>query len=237
MARLWALRYASPKPHHSRRGLTQVLDLTGETFVTAKLPYFTSPGSVKTALDKIRSAATPSRVTQDFVNTVLQIKGGTGASIPPFLKKIGLVASDGTPTELYKQFRNPATGGAAIAKAILHGYGELSRANEYFYKLNEKELNALIVQVTGLSADDRVVTLIASTLKTLKSYANFDVATPVEPETNAQDPAPPANHDTALPVPGLNLTYTINLNLPATSDQAVFNAIFKSLKEHLLSNG
>ena len=27
MARFWALRYASPKPHHSRRGLTQVLDL------------------------------------------------------------------------------------------------------------------------------------------------------------------------------------------------------------------
>ena len=28
MARFWAIRYASPKPHHSRRGLTLVLDLT-----------------------------------------------------------------------------------------------------------------------------------------------------------------------------------------------------------------
>jgi hypothetical protein len=36
---------------------------------------------------------------------------------------------------------------------------------------------------------------------------------------------------------GLNLSYTINLNLPATSDQAVFNAIFKSLREHLISDG
>ena len=33
---------------------------------------------------------------------------------------------------------------------------------------------------------------------------------------------------------GLNLSYTINLNLPATSDVAVFNAIFKSLKENML---
>jgi hypothetical protein len=32
----------------------------------------------------------------------------------------------------------------------------------------------------------------------------------------------------------LSLGYTINLNLPATSDIAVFNAIFKSLREHLL---
>ena len=35
---------------------------------------------------------------------------------------------------------------------------------------------------------------------------------------------------------GLNLAYTINLNLPATSDIAVFNAIFKSLKENLLKD-
>jgi len=34
---------------------------------------------------------------------------------------------------------------------------------------------------------------------------------------------------------GLNLGYTINLHLPATSDIAVFNAIFKSLRENLLS--
>lgn len=35
----------------------------------------------------------------------------------------------------------------------------------------------------------------------------------------------------------MNLGYTINLNLPATSDIAVFNAIFKSLRENLLRNG
>ena len=33
---------------------------------------------------------------------------------------------------------------------------------------------------------------------------------------------------------GIKLGYTINLNLPATSDIAVFDAIFKSLREHLL---
>jgi hypothetical protein len=32
----------------------------------------------------------------------------------------------------------------------------------------------------------------------------------------------------------IGLSYTINLNLPATSDVAVFDAIFRSLKEHLL---
>ncbi len=35
---------------------------------------------------------------------------------------------------------------------------------------------------------------------------------------------------------GISLSYTINLNLPTTTDQAVFNAIFRSLKEHLISD-
>jgi Family of unknown function (DUF5343) len=85
------------------------------------LPYLAAPGSIKTALERIRNAATPDRVTGDFMITKLQIKGGTGAALVPFLKKIGFVASDGTPTELYKRFRNPSLGGTAVADAIKQG--------------------------------------------------------------------------------------------------------------------
>lgn len=34
----------------------------------------------------------------------------------------------------------------------------------------------------------------------------------------------------------ISLSYTINLNLPASKDVEVFNAIFKSLKEHILGD-
>lgn len=98
----------------------------------ANLPYVASPGSIKTALEKIRSAATPERVTKDFVSTVLQIKGGTGGNIPPFLKRIGFVGSDGAPTDLYRRFRNPATGGAAVADAIRLGYKDCYKRTSTF---------------------------------------------------------------------------------------------------------
>ncbi|QRR36004.1 DUF5343 domain-containing protein [Hydrogenophaga sp. YM1] len=210
--------------------------------MAASLPYLPSPGSLKNALEKIRSAATPDRVTKDFVTTVLQIKGGTGAAIPPYLKKIGFVASDGAPTDLYKRFRNPATGGAAVADAIKTGYRELLQANEYFYRLSDKDLKALIVQVAGLAADDRVLVLTFSTLVTLRSFANFDTPSDAQDATPVVGNASEAPKSISLLAPpqagkvGLNLAYTINLNLPATSDQAVFNAIFRSLKEHLLSS-
>jgi hypothetical protein len=208
----------------------------------SSLPYVPSPGSVKTALDRIRHAATPDRVTRDFVTTKLNIKGGTGAALIPFLKKIGLVNSDGAPSDLYKQFRNPATGGAAIAAAIKTGYKKLAQVNEYFYELNDKERQSLIVQVTGLEANSSVVKLTSSTLKALKGFANFDAAS-IPEGANDEDLSKSDNSAPASPRQSLrhsearvNFSYSINLNLPATSDQAVFNAIFRSLKEHLLSN-
>lgn len=207
------------------------------------IPYVLSPSSLKTALEKIRSAATPPRVTKDFVNSVLQIKGGTGDAIAPFLKRIGFVASDGSPTDLYKRFRNPASGGVSIADGMRIGYKDLLAANEYFHKLNDKELKALIVQVTGLEADNRVTSAIFGTLKILMSYANFEDSQEIEARAGTTDDSVASEKErraervgAAAGGVGLNLSYTINLNLPATSDQAVFNAIFRSLKEHILSN-
>lgn len=204
------------------------------------LPYLVSPGSAKTALEKIRQAATPERVTQDFVMTKLGIKGGTGAALIPFFKKIGLVNADGTPTELYKQFRNPASGGIAVASAIKTGYKKLAQVNEYFYELNDNDLKSLVVQVTGAEAKSPVPKLVCSTLKTLKTFAKFDATSdPGDAQEGAPIVAASNNTSTSSRTRneiGMNLSYTINLNLPATSDQAVFNAIFRSLKEHLLSN-
>lgn len=209
----------------------------------ASLPYLSSPGSIKTALEKIRQAATPDRVTGDFVSTKLNMKGGTGRAILPYLKKIGLVASDGAPSDLYKQFRNPQAAPAAIARAVKIGYQALQQANEYFYDLNDKDLLALIVQVTGAEANSAVAKYTLGTLKAVKSFANFEVSQTAEKapagvsEGNsaavALPIASPVSHSEGI---GLNLSYTINLNLPATPDQAVFNAIFRSLKENLLSN-
>jgi hypothetical protein len=212
----------------------------GDNPMASTVPYLASPGSLKTAFEKIQQAATPERVTGDFVTTVLGIKGGTGFALIPFFKKIGFVNGDGTPSELYKQFRNATLAGVAVASAIKNGYKPLSEVNEYFYKLGDKELLDLIVQVTGTEAKSSVAKFTLATLKTLKAFATFDVQdAPKRVEAivaTASEPPKPAKHTGDSHAIGLNLSYTINLNLPATADQAVFNAIFRSLKEHLLSN-
>ena len=202
------------------------------------------PGNVTKALDGIANAATPDRVSQDFVKEILKIPGGSGDQMTAYLKKIGLANPDGTPTSLYKKFRNLNTRGIAAAEALKHGYSELYKRNEYTHELSDAKLKGLIIEVTGLEHDSPTVSNTASCFKRIKAYASFNEAEQttevIESTTNSENievpqipqqiQLPPSNQGV-----GLNLGYTINLNLPATSDIAVFNAIFKSLKENLLA--
>lgn len=213
------------------------------------LPYLVSPGSITTFLNKIRAAATPDKVTTDFITTKLAIKGGSGRALLPFLKKIGFVNSDGTPSDLYVRFRNPAEAEDAVAEAIRIGYKPLYEVNEYTHDLNDEDLKGLIVQVTGHDLDSNVVPLTQKTLKKLKNQASFEAQgtnAQVSPKSTIETNSTGANLPTASTQPvstqqsshlqpsSLGFSYTINLNLPSTSDPSVFNAIFKSLKENLL---
>jgi hypothetical protein len=208
------------------------------------LPYVTAPGNIERALRSIQSAATPSTVSQDFVKTILNIPGGSGNQITSFLKKIGFVNSDGSPSDLYKRFRNSNTTGKAAADALRIGYAPLYTRNEYMHQLPDDKLRGLIIEETGQSDDSSVVNLVSSSIKAIKKFANWSPKSPdefssnetaalsVAPKNNPSD-VPPPSHEAAKRV-GLNLSYTINLNLPASPDIAVFDAIFKSLKENLL---
>lgn len=204
--------------------------------MAAKLPYLAAPGTLTSALDRLKAAATPPNVNADFVQTKLKIKGGAGRAIPPYLKKVGFVAGDGTPTAIYTRFRNSnkATSGGAAADAMKHGYKPLYEVNEYAHDLGDKDLKGLVVQVTGLEEDARVVEFVLSTFKKLKSYADFEA----KPGNSKDEKDEKTKKKAVRPVVDrdFNIAYTINLNLPPTTNVEVFNAIFKSLKENLLSD-
>lgn len=213
----------------------------------ANLPYVTATGNVTKALNNIAAAATPDAVTQNFVKTILKVSGGSGTQMTSFLKKIGFANSDGTPSEIYRKFRNSATRGSAAADSLKFGYAPLYKRNEFLHELQDKDIKGLILEETGLAADSSAPNLILSCIKAIKQFADFSKSDQPDVEL---DVTPIISHDSdrgnrsressqaGLPSGkiGLNVGYNINLNLPATSDIAVFNAIFKSLKENLLSD-
>lgn len=205
-------------------------------------PFMNGYGTTAKILNKIKEAQTPDRFTQDFLSTKLGFPGGTARPFIALAKRIGLLESDGKPTELYKGFRNPADSKAAIAKAIRKGYSQLYERNEYAHDLEKKKLEGLVVELTGLESGHATTRAIAGTFETLKTFADFGKH---EVHTNGSVESKAINSAKAPPevelVNGetgeikLNLAYTINLVLPKTDDVAVFNAIFKSLRENLLN--
>lgn len=214
--------------------------------MASKLPYLASPGVVGKTLNKIQEARRPDRFTQDFLGTKLGLSGGSAMAMIPLLKKIGFLSSDGTPTARYDQFRNAATQGAAMSAGLRDAYAELYDRNEYAHDLTKEKLAGLVMEITGASKDDSTTKLTVSTFWALKDFADFDADAKAEP-TAVVEAQPNASTDgeerprRAAPPPpsaeaevGFNVSYTINLNLPETTNPEVFNAIFRSLKENLL---
>jgi Family of unknown function (DUF5343) len=206
-------------------------------------PFMNSYGLITKIFDKIISASQPERFTQDFLKTKLGYDSGSARPFIPLLKRLSFISSDGTPTSLYSKFRNKDTRGTAMAQAIRNGYADVYERNEYVHDLDKSKLKNLIIEMTGQEPDSPTVGAVVNTFIALKTYANFEEHLPqVENGKKAEFAVVDRNIDERNPSPdqtkqqhmGLNLSYTINLNLPETSDVEVFNAIFRSLKENLL---
>ena len=209
--------------------------------MATKLPYVNQPGSIVKIFDKVRVAQTPERFTSDFLQTKLAFRGGNYLQFIPLAKKMGFLESDGRPTDIYRSFRNDGTAKAAMAKALRTGYSELFERNEHANALSREQLKGLVVEISGLSSDNRIVNLVCQTFDSLKKFADFDapqyqqLIQPAEGEP--AESQPPDSSTVASPAArdlGLNISYTINLVLPKTDDLAVFNAIFRSLRDNLL---
>lgn len=208
------------------------------------LPYMNSTGLVSKILDKIKEAKAPDRFSVDFLGTVLGYSSGSARPFISLAKRLTLINSDGTPSSLYHRFRGSEDESrAAMAEAIRKGYAPLYKRNEYAHNLEKKKLEGLIREITGMEEGNSVLRAVTGTFEALKKYADFDA-----PSTTSSTPRPVDegvrtndNGDENSPgVDGLSAAlpmrfgYTININLPDTNDITVFNAIFKSMKEHLL---
>jgi hypothetical protein len=196
-------------------------------------PFMNATGNLSKILDKIKQAQTPDRFSQDYLGSTLGFTSGSSRAFIPLAKRLGLLGSDGTPTELYRRFRNSSESKAAMAEAIRKGYADLYKVNESVHTLSKADLNGLVAQVTGLEANSSSLRGIVGTFEVLKNYADFTATPGPNPDEKEEHDEKPEDERR---VPGdLRLSTTVYLNLPNTSDIAVFNAIFKSLREHILS--
>jgi hypothetical protein len=212
--------------------------------MSATLPYVNSTGALKRLLEAIIKAKTPATFSYDFMKNEMKI---TERSMLALLRRLGLIDSNGVPTELYKDFRNPSKSKNAMGKAIEIAFQPLYSRDEYIHKAKKDDLRGIIASVSGNDYDSKSVESTLNTFEALKSFAafdfkNLDFLEEDKSENTTQHKVPPPvqfNSDQSQTTQstqsiGLSLGYTINLILPETTNIEVFNSIFSSLNENIL---
>ena len=207
-------------------------------------PYVSGYGAISELFEKISQAAVPPKFTQDFMKTVLDMRSSSHRALIPLLKKLGFLDQSNIPTEAYRLYRDASESQKVMAEKLRNAYADLYQTHEYAHKLKKEELISKLRTLTGAGENDRNIQYTASTFLELRKLADFSLEQENEnseelPElTKKSEPEHPANQKAPLPKShraNFGISYTINLNLPATTDIEVFNAIFKSLKENILN--
>lgn len=208
--------------------------------------YTLKPNAIPAYFDTMLDAQPPERFSLKFLETL----GFTSTNDRLFigiLKDLGFLDRDGAPQARYFEFLDRSQSKKIVADGIRDGFSDLfainTKANTFSVDDAKNKLRTLFAG----KKTELVISNIAKTFKSLCDYADFSGAAPAKkvakPEGEpvpAQKPATDATRTSSedhkntfgkIQISGLQ--YHINIVLPETRDQAVFDAIFKSLREHL----
>lgn len=204
--------------------------------------YVSNISAIGSFLDSIRTAGVPERVTFEFLKTI-GLTSSNDRNVIAVMKGLGFLDQNGVPTDRYKTYRNKNEGGRVLARAMREAYSDIFLANENAQDLTAEKIRNIVAAKS--SKGDRVVLEIARTFKALAAKADFSK----DPHASASDERAEAPRREAAPPPEASMPplhstqgrshpqfhYNIQIHLPTTTDVAVYNAIFRSLRENLLS--
>lgn len=196
-------------------------------------------GQIPQFFDAIRAGQAPPQFTQQFLKD-LGFTSTNHRAFIPLLKALGFLSADGAPTARYHEFRDASQSRRVLGEALKDAYADL-----FLIRAQPTESDRPLIEGKFKSvhnASDVLSKRMANTFFSLLPLADISPPSAPRPSASAAEerkeevrPAAPAvSAPAALPIsPGLH--YNIQIHLPATKDVEVFNAIFKSLREHLLA--
>ena len=106
---------------------------SGRREIKGGIPYTIAPGVLKKTLEAVVAAERPDKFGPNYMATILHLSGGAARAVPPFLKKMQFLGSDGTPTNLYSKFKTDGGRSQAAYEGLKHAFAELFRRNEYIH--------------------------------------------------------------------------------------------------------
>nr|WP_228522750.1 DUF5343 domain-containing protein [Methylophilus sp. 14] len=204
----------------------------------------TSVKNLAPIFQKIVEGAAPDKFTIAHLKG-LGFSSSNDFGVLALLKDLNFLSGDGTPTSRYHAYRDRTQSRRVLGEALKEVYSDLFLINETLSEKDRSAIEGKFKQTHNVT--DRIASEQARTFFALLQLA--DISAPQVKITPKAEIKNDNTHETPIPSKAINsivdttpsiglggLRYNIEIHLPATKDTEVYNAIFKSLKEHLLEH-
>ena len=203
--------------------------------------YLTSTKNLEPVINAILTAKAPERFTYKFLED-LGFKSSNDRLYINLFKGLGLLDENGSPTERYYRFLDQGIYKKVLAEGIREAYEDLFNININAQNLSTEEVKNKLKTLTQGQKTEKVISLMAMTFSALCSIADWNtkeekiqtVDTSVKQDKKSQDLKQTEEKIvTNSKKEKLELHYDIQIHLPETRDESVYDAIFSSMKKHL----
>lgn len=189
--------------------------------------------------DTLLTARAPEKFTVKFLAD-LSFTSSNDRQFINVLKSIGFLDDSGTPTDRYFKFLDQSCSKKMVADGIREAYVDLFNLNVSANSMTQAEVEGKFKTLTNGSKAAATITQMAKTFTALCGYADWS-ASAVTPnpeiageQSKQEEPvSSPSISTQDARIAGFDLNYNIHIHLPATRDQAVYDALFASLAKHI----
>jgi hypothetical protein len=203
--------------------------------------YTVAVGRVPELFSKIRDGQAPEQLTQQLLKD-WGFASSNDRAFLPLLKALGFLSPDGKPTTLYHDYRDHSRSKVVMAQALRNAYGDIFLIKEHPTDSDKEAVQGKFKSYHN--ASDHVASLMTKTFYALLKLSDLKAETTKKPsgkdkeiektDTGVSPPEESTKERSIIHRAGLH--YNIQIHLPATKDVEVYNAIFKSLREHLVED-
>jgi hypothetical protein len=206
--------------------------------------YLVSTKNVDTFFNSLLNAQPPARFTLKFLEQ-LEFKSTNDRLYIGILKALKFLDQASVPQDRYFRFIDQTQSRQVLAEAIRDAYSDLFALNVRANEMSSGEVKNKLKTLLQGSKSDAVLGWMANTFTALCKYADFSKSTtevvPVKKDQPNFEETHLNNgdghrmtHELVNKKITTEIHYNIQIHLPETRDITVYDAIFKSLKEHLI---
>jgi len=202
--------------------------------------YLTTTKNLESIINSVISAKAPERFTNKFLED-LGYKSSNDRLVIGMFKALGLLDDSGQPLQRYYEFLDQTQTGKVLAVGIEEAYEDLFNLRKDAQNMTNDEVKNKLKTLTQGQKSDKILSLMAMTFRAFCDIADWDQPEHKKVLDNTELLTLEAKPPVAIQTPagkgqqsGMNLHYNIQIHLPETTNMAVYDAIFQSLKKHLM---